>query len=340
VKSVEAETALSIRKFVKEGGKLVVVDGYPRRSLSFSNSVENDRIVNEVFEELSGDYSSSVIELPGPENPDKLLSWSIGMLKRSGIEPDVEITVPDKDLFQIRQTDGDRDIWFFVNSHRANPVRTEVKFPTGSKVPWIWDPESGIRKPFIFKGSQDQLTIELDPLQSLLLVFEKDGKEEEHPAEISPETDTGMTIEGPWMAWFNHMNGTSFGRSFEMLDEFGTSDDMELNSFAGTVSFETTFESDGNGKYLLLNKVNRGVTSVFLNNKEAGTSWYGKPQFRIDSLIRKGENTLRIVYTSVLSNYVSSLKDNPAAARWTKGYNKIPMGPEGPVTILGSKAER
>jgi hypothetical protein len=87
----------------------------------------------------------------------------------------------------------------------------------------------------------------------------------------------------------------------------------------------------------MLDKVNRGVTEVYINGRKAGTCWYGKPHFRIDSLISKGENTLEIRYTSVLGNYVRTLKENPTALRWTLGYDKIAMGPSGPVVILGSK---
>jgi len=338
VKSIEAETALSIKDFVEEGGKLVVIDGYPYRSLSSINSEDNDKIVNNVFQELSEKYTTSVIELPGPADPEKLLPWTVEILNRAGIEPDMEIRNPDKNLFQIRQIDGKRDIWFFVNSNRSRSVSREVRFPTGRKIPWKWDPENGTKEPVSFTKSPDEFTIELEPLQSLLLVFEPDDKESSQQPELFIETDTVMNIKGPWVAEFNPLKGIPFKRSFDKLNDFGTSDDVELNSFAGTVNYKTNFESDGTGIYLIIDKVNKGVTEVYVNGRNAGTCWYGKPHFRIDSLINKGENSLEIIYTSVLSNYVRTLNNNPTALRWTSGYNKIPLGPEGPVTILGSKS--
>jgi hypothetical protein len=42
---------------------------------------------------------------------------------------------------------------------------------------------------------------------------------------------------------------------------------------------------------------------------------------------------LKIKYSTVLSNYAMSLKNNPAAERWTKGYQKIPIGLEGECVI-------
>ena len=338
MRSIEAETALSIKKYVEEGGKLVVIDGYPYRSLSLNNNEDNDKLVKDVFTELSEKYTASVIEIPGPADPEILLSWTIEMLNSSLIEPDLEIKDPDKNLFQIRHNDGKKDIWFFVNSNRARSVNTEVRFPTGRKIPWKWDPENGTKEPFSFTKSPDELTIALEPLQSLLLVFEPEDTESSQEPELSMETDTVMTITGPWIAEFNHIKGISFNRSFDKLNDFGTSEDVELNSFAGTVNYKTIFESDGTGKFLIIDKENKGVTGVYVNGRNAGTCWYGKPHFRIDSLIYKGENTLEIRYTSVLSNYVRTLKNNPAALRWTTGYDKIPLGPEGTVTILSSKS--
>jgi hypothetical protein len=49
-----------------------------------------------------------------------------------------------------------------------------------------------------------------------------------------------------------------------------------------------------------------------------------------------GDNKLEIKYTTVLSNYARSLKDNPTAAIWTEDYELIPMGLEGDVKILNN----
>jgi len=51
-------------------------------------------------------------------------------------------------------------------------------------------------------------------------------------------------------------------------------------------------------------------------------------------LLNKGDNKIEIKYTTVLSNYVGSLKDNPAAVRWTAGYDKLRSGIDGPAVIF------
>jgi hypothetical protein len=167
----------------------------------------------------------------------------------------------------------------------------------------------------------------------MLLVFDPGLNGNKPEPAGNPDESVALDIAGPWKAEFMHINGQRFERTFERLNEFGTSDDPDLNSFAGTVNFSTAFNSDGTGKWLELEKVYKGITEVYLNGMQAGISWYGKPVFRIDSLVKNGENRLEIKYVSILSNYVLTLKDNPTAVQWTKGYEKMPVGIEGPVSI-------
>jgi len=100
---------------------------------------------------------------------------------------------------------------------------------------------------------------------------------------------------------------------------------------------KTTFSLNQNPKWLQLEKVNKGVTEVFLNGKNVGVNWYGKPVFNIENAIKNGENLLEIKVTTVLSNYVMSLGNNPTANRWTRGYTKIPVGPEGAILLMTPK---
>jgi hypothetical protein len=175
--------------------------------------------------------------------------------------------------------------------------------------------------------------IELQPLQSILLVFDPGLKGDKPEPVVKPDESVSIDLMGPWKAEFMHINGQVFELTFERLKEFGTSDDPDLNSFGGTVNYTTTFNSDGTGKWLELEKVNKGVIEVYLNGRQAGISWYGKPVFWIDSLVKNGENRLEIKYISVLSNYVRSLKSNQTAVHWAGGYEAISCGLEGSVKL-------
>lgn len=333
VRSMEPQTAEAVAEYVKSGGRVILAGSLPDRSLSFANAGENDKSVKKIFAELLQKYPERIMTADEPENPADLLPWTLDILGKIKIQKDVEINEPDKDLFQIRHTDGEKDIWFFVNSNMAKKINAEVTFPTGNKMPWKWDPETGTREPYHFSGKPSLLNIDLDPLESLLLVFEP-GKARIQKTQAAKETaDTTLVIAGPWEAEFQHIDGSSFTRTFDELWQFGTSHDNQLNSFAGIVKYTTQFQSDGEGDYLSMEKLNKGVVEIFINGVSAGECWYGKPLFRISSLVRPGNNTLEIKYTTILSNYVRTLKENPTAARWTEGYTPVIAGLGGKVLI-------
>jgi len=333
VKSVEPQTAEAIAEYVKSGGKVILVGSVPRRSLSLVNAKDNDVKVRITFDELLHKYPHNIILASEPVSQEKLLPWTIDVLKKINIKKDLEISDPSPNLFQIRHVLGQKDIWFFVNPNKGKAICTKVIFPTGNKIPWKWDPETGNRQPYIYTRVPSELFIELGPLESLLLVFQP-GKITDQS--IEPENkpaDTVQIIKGPWKAYFNHVNGGSFNLSFDELRDFGTSADEKLNSFAGTVLYKTEFESDGTANWLLLESLGKGVAEVTVNGKNAGVCWYGKPVFNISSMLKDGINTLEIKYTTTLSNYVRTMKNNPAAVRWTEGYTPLPAGLHGEVFV-------
>jgi len=331
VRSLESETALALLEFVKNGGKLVAIGEVPARSLSYQNSEENDAVVQQVFFQLKADFPDRYFEVSAPESEDGLLPWTLNLLRKTGIQKEVEIDNPDKAVYQIRKKAGESDIWFFANSSRVKTSAFNAVFPTGNKTAWIWNPEDGTRTAYPFEKNKNKLAIQLNPLQSLLLVFEPASEKETAKPFERPGNKTA-TVEGPWEVTFNHVNGQTFYRTFSDLKEFGASSDAQLTTFAGTVTYKTTINLDQGAKWLQLGKVNKGVTEVFLNGDKVGTNWYGKPVFHIGSAVKKGENLLEIKYTTVLGNYIMSLENNPTAARWTMGYEKIGVGLEGEVS--------
>ena len=348
VSSMEPETASSLLEFVKSGGKLIVVDGMPSGSLSMNRAGEGDLLVRSAFAEMQMLYPDNIISLSSPSSEEDLLPWAIELFDRLDEIKDISIEVADRNVFQIRKKQGERDIFFFVNSGRRSPARLNVTFPTGEKTPWIWDPETGTRKILPYGKNKNELIIELQELESMLIIFEPRDKESKPGYDHDPETypaaghrklvagEKATIIRGPWNVRFEHADGKVFERTIEELYDFGTANNEELNTFAGTVTYTATFESDGKGALLELGEVNKGVTELFLNGNHAGTNWYGRPAFGIEGMLMNGSNRLEIRYTTVLSNWAGSLENNPTAERWTAGFEKIPMGLEGAITIYNN----
>jgi hypothetical protein len=88
------------------------------------------------------------------------------------LNPAVIISPANPNLCFINYFAYDRDIFFFTNVGRTLPLSFNAQFETGDKIPWLWDPETGNRNLFHYGSSKNSLDIELDPLDSILIVFE------------------------------------------------------------------------------------------------------------------------------------------------------------------------
>jgi hypothetical protein len=333
VKSMHQETAQSIRKYVESGGTIMMIDSVPHRSLSLQNAKRNDSIVGSVFNTLREEYPEQVFLVNSPEDQEDLMKWTGEKLDQTGTSRDVKISDPNPGLYQIRQWKDDRGIYFFTNSWRNKSLQFTAEFPVEGKTPYVWNPETGARYVYPHSGSSSRLEINLKPLESLLLVFGPEREGETAPGQLKAEEADYLEAGNPWKLTFHHANGEKFERTFNTLKEFTSTGDSLLQSFAGKVVYETTLEADGSHSVLKLNDVNEGVTEVYVNGEKAGVHWYGNHSYDLEPYLKEGENQLKIVYTGVLANYCSHLKDNPTARRWTRGYSPVPQGIEGPVRL-------
>ena len=334
IRSLHPETALSLLEFVRQGGKVVITDIIPNRSLTLKEAGNGDETVKNSFSEMLDKHNDNAYFTIGPIGEYELLAWTKDMLAKMAVIPYIKIEKPHEDVFQIKKQKDGKDIYFFVNTHRKQNRSFKVVFPSGPKTPWIWNPENGTREVFPYSGSKHTLSIELQPLQSLLLVFEPVLTGKPKKVVKSDKTDVIQLINGPWHARFEHKDGSSFERTFRKLEDFGASDDPQLNAFAGVITYSALFDSDVTDGKLELDEPNRGVTEVYINGKPAGINWYGKPVFDLKGLLVQGQNKIEIKYTSVLSNYCKSLTNNPTAYRWTRRFEPIPCGLTGQVTFL------
>jgi hypothetical protein len=80
-----------------------------------------------------------------------------------------------------------------------------------------------------------------------------------------------------------------------------------------------------------------GVSELFVNGENAGTSWYGRRIYPVEKFIKNGNNLIEIKITTTMGNYLKSLTDNRIAQYWTNEGRTIQplqsMGLLGPVTL-------
>ena len=85
--------------------------------------------------------------------------------------------------------------------------------------------------------------------------------------------------------------------------------------------------------YIDLGRV-KGLSEVILNGISLGISWYGLHRFSLDDVLKSGENKIEIRITTVMGNYLKTLKDNPVTKNWVAWQKDQSMGLVGPVKLL------
>jgi hypothetical protein len=357
--SLEPETARTIERFAGAGGRVLFVGRAPHRSPGLFEAEERDRAVEEAIEAARAVGTPRVAVVPAPDQGPlgtldqtrrplpgfarrQLLHWVSTTLPAFDLAPPVRIEAPHPDVAQLRHRAGDREIVFFANTSSSETVAFRAWFPSPEARPWRWDPETGDRAPYPVEEGTGALWIRLEPSESLLLVFEpEDGHlPEVEPVLVRPSLSPSewRTVSGDWEASFRHAVGDrTFERTLRPLEDLGLSPDPELGTFAGTITYRTTFEvPDTRFDRLDLGEAN-GVTALKLNGEPLGVSWWGRHLYDTAGALQEGANTLEIEVTTVAANYVRSLEDNPAAQRWSWWYPPIPAGLVGPVRLVKTR---
>lgn len=337
VNAITHRTIQVLKQYIAKGGKVAFVGSMPSRSLSLEaiNS-SNDNIKSEI-EGLKRDHPGIVFKIESPASYDLLIPWSINLLKTVGIQPLIQINNPVNYVYQTQSVMGDRKFYFFVNSNRKQYVQLDVKFPTGKLTPWIWDPENGTREVLADaqRGSKS-LNIHLEPLQSMLIVFDKTA----HRRHIIVEGKSinygdNLTINPSWNIDLYPLNRSKSSFKLDKLADFR--DIPELENFAGEAIYTATINVNGNYSKLNLGNVNRGISEVLLNGEPLGIRWYGKHEYDISDALKQGSNRLEIKYTSIMKNCISTLtgsnssNDNPIIK---KVVEKSAVGIQGPIVLL------
>lgn len=333
----DVDSAKSLARFAKAGGKIIFIASVPNQIPGLKNSDTENKVVQEIMDSIIKDNPKNVVV--SKASADENLITRINKLL-SGLEiyPAVEISAPNRLLSQIHKTIVDRDIFFFVNLDYSKSVSFDAKFQTGDKTPWLWNPETGKRSVYPFADKKNLLQIELAPLESLLLVFEPELTAK--PQALAAYKNS-FTIESPWQVNFKPAYGEPFRRTLIKLIDF--KDDPNLIAFAGTAVYMTDFEiSDVNKSTMLDLGIVRDISEVSVNGKQIGVQWWGKHRYDINSAIKPGRNKLEIKVTTVLSNYCRSLKDNPVTKIWLSAglagvdiaRQPLSEGLVGPVQIL------
>ncbi len=332
-------TARALEKFAHAGGRIAFLGRVPDRASGVG--AHRDREVREPLAALVRDRTERVAVVAAPRAKQPLVPWAGEVLTRFGVRGAVSLTAPDERLMQIHHRAGDRDVFFFANVHRERTIRAGARFASTAPA-WRWDATTGLRHPFPSPDSAGVHTLQLAPLESVLVVLDPATKAAAAPTPAGPNPAATplATVSGPWRVSFTPVQGEPFTREFRQLTDLTSSPDAAVAAFSGQVNYRTSFDSppEGTGAELTLDLGQvHGTAEVRLNGRPLGLRWWGQRRFALAGALATGRNELEIVVGTALFNHVRSLRDNPMARAWTeKAEPGEPSGLLGPVRLFAA----
>jgi hypothetical protein len=244
----------------------------------------------------------------------------------------MKINKPTPFINQIRHQADGLDIYFITNCSMDDRFVIQAEFPGAKGQPWLWNPETGERSRYPGAVGEDRnLTIDLPPAASQLIVFDEHATGKDIPVSTEKQSE-GMELKA-WNVRMQHINGTDEQRAFPTL--FNLAEDESTRAFAGCIFYEKKITEDTTAfTELDLGRV-FGVSEVTLNGKNLGCRWYGRHRYDIpNDLAKAREKTLQIKITTTVGNYLKSLPDNKTGHTWTQSQEWQPVGLLGPVKLL------
>lgn len=333
VTALEPSTARAVQDFAAAGGTVLFVGALPERAPGLQNAAARDGATRAAVQAtLALATAAQVAEPPR----DGLVGWAGRTMQRLGVTPAVTISNPDPKLYLTHQGQGQRDLFFFANLDRARPIAFEARFPTGRKVPWRWDPETGARSVWPYGDSRNALALDLEPLESLLLAFEPGDEPPPEPPPVA--SGSPQPVAGPWDVTFQPVAGEPFERTLPALVDLGQAGDPALRAFGGTAVYRTTFEVTGALPTTLDLGAVHELADVTLNGRPLGVRWWGRKTFDLEDAVQAGTNELVVTVPTLLYNDARTRTDNPLVAyfldRRSRPDEPLPAGLVGPVRLM------
>ena len=213
----------------------------------------------------------------------------------------------DLELFWIHRIAEKMDIYFVVNgSDRVQDI--DIRFRVDGKIPELWFPDSGERKPvqYIFADNLTTVSLTLPQYGSVFVVFRGTIPDPSHIPHNESRT-TLKTVNGPWELDFPSNSGAPDKIQLEQLKSWTEHADTGVKYFSGIAAYNKTFNAPAEWfqkdvKLILdLGKV-MDIAEVSLNGKLLGIGWKPPYMFDITGILKPGANELRIEVTNEWTN--------------------------------------
>jgi alpha-L-rhamnosidase len=305
-----------IQTLVKAGAKLAGIK--PEQSPSLSdNQTEFQAIVNEVWS-----------------------SKNITTIDNFNVKPDVTISNTDHKILYRHRKSINQDI-YWLNNRSENSTEAEVSFRINSKVPELWNAQTGKTEKVSYqiKDGRTIIPLKFESWDAYFIVFGENTNAKSFTKKVVVETAISE-ISGPWNVAFNDKN-----LIFDKLNSWSENADSDIKYFSGTATYKTTFNSEtGQGIALDLGNV-KNIAEVFVNGHSQGTLWKKPFKIYLKNALKKGENTLEIKVTNLWPNRLIGDAQPDVKVKTTfttmpfyqANSPLLPSGLMGPVIVLNKQ---
>lgn len=333
VSGITEESLAKITEFVKAGGRVFCIGKYPEKSLGFNEYEKRDAQIKAEVESLKK-YADRFILLEKPED-GRYLEWYQDVMEKYSLPHTITISNPDRFLLQNRYVADDKsDMFLFVNAHMTENRETDIIFPksvTSGKTCWIYDAATGKRYKLPLKNGKVHFTF--GPSETYLFVFNRQTSGPEWaPLPVSGSSTRTL---GNWKLTLHHPQ-ENWTKEYEMAELKDVKDIPEYAGFMGDITYKTTFKAYGSSKpaFINLGKVAE-ICELTVNGEPLGVKWFGNRVYDISSLVKEGENTVEVKVTTLMINYMKTIKGNAVVDRFVARRNPAPapMGLIGPVKL-------
>ncbi len=335
VETMDAETASRLEELILQGARIIVIGQKPKRAPAMLGALKQNGIV---INSIENALKAGLLTAPAPEDnlkqsKNELMKWAGELMNNSGLKPNLYISNPSPALFHFYQRYGEVDIVFMANSDEVKPYKTTVSVGDKTRYAARWDPETGENTKLQI-AEKNQVEVSLDPLESILIVFDPQDNRSLKDISKSQFKDK-FEISSPWNVTLNWINNESQTLTMDELKSI--TEIQDLQNFGGDIIYKTEFNLPQLQYSILKLEEVYETAEVTLNGQNLGLSWWGNNQFDLQGKLRKGKNILEIKVTTLLANYCGSLKENKTAQHWTSRYrDEIPLkcGLTGKVMLI------
>ncbi len=224
---------------------------------------------------------------------------------RRMLQPDVEFSPRTPEIGFVHRKTRDVEIYFLANTSDTRRIAQASFRVSHMNAEW-WDPMSGKISPASISAGRDGTTsvaLDLEPYAGRFLIFSK--RRVEVPAEAKASDAVALDLSKGWCVTFG-----AGGLSKKMDQLSSWTDDEATRYFSGIAIYEKTVRISesmlrpGARLRLGLGKVMEAAV-VFVNDVRAGSVWCPPYEIDVTSLLRRGDNRIRILVANTAINQMS-----------------------------------